>query len=126
MRNFRELSVWAKAHELAVVVYRGTCEFPKYEMYGLTSQIRRAASSIGANIAEGAGRGSDADFCRFLQISLGSANELHNHLLLAKDLGFLTEIDFVELEGRTREIQRMLAKFLAYLQPVAKDLRPNT
>src|SRR6266496_1634192 len=88
MRNFRELKVWEKAHHVALAAYRETAAFPKPELYGLTSQIRRAAASIAANIAEGAGKNSNADFARFLQIALGSASELEYHLLLAKDLGY--------------------------------------
>ena len=86
MKNFRELKVWEKAHLLTIDIYRITATFPKEEMYGLTSQIRRASSSIPANIAEGCGRGSDNDFRRFLQIAMGSASELEYHLLLAHDL----------------------------------------
>jgi four helix bundle protein len=76
MRNFRELKVWEKAHELTLLVYRNTKSFPKEELYGLTSQIRRACSSIPANIAEGCGRQTEKDFSRFLQIAFGSASEL--------------------------------------------------
>jgi four helix bundle protein len=89
MKDFRELKVWEKAHALVLNLYRETTSFPPSELYGLTVQIRRAAASIPANIAEGCGRGSSADFARFLQIAMGSACELEYHLLLARDLGFL-------------------------------------
>ena len=89
MEDFKELRVWAKAHELTLVIYQKTRGFPKEEMYGLTSQLRRAAVSVGANIAEGCGRRSDGEMKRFLQIARGSANEVEYHLLLAKDLRFL-------------------------------------
>jgi four helix bundle protein len=127
MRNFRELAVWKHAHELTVDIYRSTGVFPQRELYGLTSQIRRASASIGANVAEGAGRSSNADFARFLHISLGSANELQNHLLLARDLGFLELEPFARLEQRVQDIQRMLARFLQYLNgQKQKDLIPNS
>ena len=113
MEDFKDLRVWAKAHELTLCVYRKTRCFPKEEMYGLTSQMRRSAASVGANIAEGCGRRSDGEMRRFLQIARGSANELEYHLLLAKDLQFLQAGDFADLEARTLEVQRMLASFAA-------------
>ena len=85
MRNFRELRVWEKAHELTLQTYETTQAFPKNEIFGLTNQTRRASVSIPANIAEGCGRGSDADLARFLQISMGSASELEYQLLLASE-----------------------------------------
>ncbi len=89
MKDFKSLKVWHKAHQLTLLVYALTRTFPREEMYGLTSQIRRAAASIPANIAEGSGRRSDGELRRFLQIARGSASELEYHLLLARDLGFL-------------------------------------
>jgi len=83
MKDFRELKVWEKAHQLTLEVYKATTIFPKDELYGLTSQIRRACASIPANIAEGCGRRGDAEFARFLGIAMGSASELDYHLLLA-------------------------------------------
>jgi four helix bundle protein len=85
MEDFKNLKVWSKARGLTLAVYQGTRTFPKDEIYGLTSQIRRASASIGANIAEGCGRRSDPEMRRFVQIARGSANELEYHLLLAKD-----------------------------------------
>ena len=76
MRDFKTLTVWQKAHQLVLVVYKTTNGFPKDELYGLTSQLRRATVSIAANIAEGSGKNTDADFARFIQISIGSANEV--------------------------------------------------
>jgi len=87
VKDFKELKVWCKAHELTLVVYRLTRSFPKDELFGLTGQLRRSAASIGANIAEGCGRRSDGEFTRFLQIARGSVSELECHLLLARDLG---------------------------------------
>ena len=112
MQGFRNLNVWQKAHGLTVVVYKTTARFPKEELYALTSQIKRAASSIGANIAEGCGRGSDADFTRFLYIAMGSASELENHLELGLDLGFLSQADYDELQRRLIEVKRMLASLI--------------
>ena len=83
MKDFRQLKVWDKSHELALSIYRATKDFPKEELYGLTSQIRRASMSIPTNIAEGCGRNTDADFARFLQMAMGSASETEYHLLLA-------------------------------------------
>jgi four helix bundle protein len=116
VEDFKSLKVWAKAHELTLIVYVETRSFPRDEVYGLTSQLRRAAASIGANIAEGCGRRSDADMKRFLQIARGSASELEYHLLLAKDLRFLELNNFENMDGRVLEIQRMLAGLVQRLQ----------
>jgi four helix bundle protein len=115
MEDFKDLRVWAKAHELTLAVYQRTRAFPKEEMYGVTSQLRRASASIEANIAEGCGRRSDAER-RFVQIARGSGNEVEYHLLLAKDLNFLTADEHEDLEGRVLEIQRMLASFVQSLR----------
>lgn len=90
MKDFRDVKVWQKAHELALEVYKATAVFRREELYGLTSQIRRSCISIPANIAEGCGRSGDAELARFFQIAMGSASELEYHCLLARDLGFLT------------------------------------
>ncbi len=109
MEDFKDLKVWSKAHQLTLAIYRCTQKFPKEEMYGLSSQVRRAAASIGANIAEGCGRRSDPEMKRFVQIARGSASELEYHLLLAKDLQLVTVDEFKDLEAKVLEIQRMLA-----------------
>ena len=108
MTDFRKLKVWGKAHGVTLDVYRATVTFPREEMYGLTSQLRRAAASIGANIAEGCGRRTDGEMCRFLQIARGSASELEYHILLARDLQFLDEEEFQKLSAHADELQRML------------------
>lgn len=108
MRPFRKLLVWQKAHRLTVELYRVTKAFPRDEQYGLTSQIRRCANSIGANIAEGCGRGTPRDFARFIQIALGSASELENHLVLASDLGFVNGEVYAHLETAVVDVKRML------------------
>jgi four helix bundle protein len=109
MEDFKKLKVWSKAHLLTLAVYEITRKFPREEVFGLTSQIRRASASIGANIAEGCGRRSDPEMKRFVQIARGSANELEYHLPLARDLQLLPVEEFKELETKTLEIQRMLA-----------------
>ncbi len=116
MEDFKDLKVWKKAHELTLAVYRRTRVFPKEEMYGLTSQLRRAAASIGANIAEGCGRRSDGEMKRFLQIARGSASELEYNLLLARDLQILDGDESKDLEAKVLEVQRMLASLVQRLQ----------
>jgi four helix bundle protein len=116
MKDFRELKVWEKAHQLTLDVYKATIGFPKDEQYGLTSQIRRASASIPANIAEGCGRSSDAELARYLQIAMGSASELEYHLLLAHDLGYLSTSDYESLSSTTVEVKKMLASFIQKLR----------
>ncbi|MFC2106146.1 four helix bundle protein [Candidatus Bipolaricaulota bacterium] len=116
MKDFRSVDVWKKSHELVLAVYKASAGFPSSELYGLTSQVRRAASSIPANIAEGCGRGSDRDFARFLQIAMGSASELEYHLILARDLGFLDDAQQGALEQATTEVKRMLTGFMKKLK----------
>jgi four helix bundle protein len=116
MEDFKQLKVWSKAHEFTLWIYQRTRSFPKDEMYGLTSQIRRASVSIGANIAEGCGRRSDPELRRFIQIARGSASELEYHLLLASDLHFLAADEFAAMELKVLEIQRMLAALAQRLQ----------
>ena len=112
MRDFRNLTVWSRSHTFVINVYQITRKFPKEEIYGLTSQIRRAAMSIPTNIAEGCGRKSDADFCRFLQISVGSASEVDYELQLAYELGYLTETEYDELAKEVVEIRKMIAQLI--------------
>jgi len=115
MKDFRTLHVWQKAHRATLSIYRATKAFPRREQYGLTSQIRRAAFSIPSNIAEGCGRGSDADFARFLQIALGSASELEYQILLARDLELLDEPRYERLSDQVVEIKRMTTGLLKRL-----------
>jgi len=90
MRDYRQLEFWEKSHKLTLNIYKITNEFPKHELYGLTSQIRRASASIPTNIAEGCGRDSKKELNRFLIISSGSASEVEYQLLLAKDLNYIS------------------------------------
>jgi four helix bundle protein len=112
MKDFRDLRVWAKAHGLTLELYRITSAFPRNELYGLTSQIRRCSVSIGANIAEGCGKRGNNEFQRYLQIASGSASELDYHLLLSKDLGFLREADYRDLAKSLLEVRKMLTALL--------------
>jgi four helix bundle protein len=112
MKDFKQFKVWKKAHEMVLSTYGLTAAFPKEEMYGLTSQLRRSAASIGANIAEGCGRRSDNEMCRFLQIARGSACEIEYHLLLARDLRYLSEEGFERLTDQAVELQRMLTALM--------------
>ena len=116
MKDFRDLTVWKKAHDLALTVYQITKDFPSDERFGLTSQLRRACVSIPANIAEGCGRGGDPELARFLQIAMGSASEVEYHILLAKDLGYLEESLYDQVHERVCEVKRMLASFIHKLR----------
>lgn len=116
MRDFRKLKVWERGHRLTLDVYRVTAAFPREELYGLTSQMRRACAAIPANIAEGCGRGSNADLARSLQMALGSASELQNHLLLAQDLTFVEPTDYERLTEEVTELKRMLTSFVKNLK----------
>ena len=108
MKNFRDLRVWEKAHALVLKSYRTTNNFPNAEMFGLTSQIRRAAVSIAANIAEGCGKRGNGEFQRYLNIATGSASELEYHFLLIRDLHYLDESVYLLLNSATVELKRML------------------
>ena len=122
MRDFKQLAVWEKAHRLTLELYSTTSSFPPYEMYGLTSQMRRAAYSIPTNIAEGCGRDGDTELARFLRISMGSGNELEYQLILARDLGYLTENVYESLTRDVLEIKRMLSGFLTRLRATSLEL----
>jgi four helix bundle protein len=116
MRDFRELKVWEKGHQLTLAIYKATVMFPRDELYGLTSQLRRSCASIPANIAEGCGRNGDAELARFLQIAMGSASELEYHLLLAHDLNLLNSLDYEQLTSEVIEVKRMLTSFILKLR----------
>jgi four helix bundle protein len=113
--DYKKLAVWEKAHQLVVAIYRVTQSFPKEELYGLTSQIRRAAVSIPSNLAEGSGKNSDAEVARFARISLGSAKELEYQLLLARDLGYVADPACESLDTEVKQVLRMLSGFLQKL-----------
>jgi four helix bundle protein len=116
MKDFKKQKVWQNSHQLTLDIYKATSNFPREELYGLTNQIRRACTSIPANIAEGCGRSSEADFSRFLQIAMGSATELEYHLLLSHELGILNDIDYENLSRETIEVKQMLTSFIKKLK----------
>ncbi len=111
MRNFQELTIWQRSHSLTLKIHAITKKFPKDEMFGLTSQMRRSSSSIPTNIAEGCGRNSNAELNRFLVISAGSASELQYQLILSKDLGYIVESIFKELHDETIQIRKMIYSY---------------
>jgi four helix bundle protein len=109
MNDFRNLRVWHAAHALALAVYRSTAVFPRSEQFGLVAQLRRAAVSIPANIAESCGRRTRRDEAQFLHVALGSASELEAELLLARDLEYLADGDATLLAGDVADVKRMLS-----------------
>ena len=121
MQDFRNLKVWHKAHHATLHVYRATRKFPADERFGIVTQARRAAASMGANIAEGCGRRGDVELSRFLQIAMGSASELEYHLLLSRDLDYLPDQDYEELRTEVCEVKKMLSNFISNLRPTAVD-----
>jgi len=108
MRDFKKFEVWQLSHQLTLKIYTSTKSFPKEEIFGLTSQIRRSFASIGYNISEGSGRNSDKEFANFINIALGSSNEAENQLLLAKDLGYISEIDYQNHLGELTTLKKKL------------------
>jgi four helix bundle protein len=116
MRDFRKLKVWEKSHALTLAVYKATAVFPQQEMYGVTSQLRRAAASIAANIAEGCGRTSETELARIMEIGMASASEVAYYLILARDLTYLPPDQFQKLSTQTDEVQRILRAFIAQLR----------
>lgn len=126
MRDFRSIKAWEKAHQLALAVYAGTQAFPREEVYGLTSQMRRSASSIPTNIAEGCGRIGDVELARFCVIAFGSASELEYQLLLSRDLGYLDESRYVPVRDATIEVKRMLGAFIKTLRAKPSADRPTS
>jgi four helix bundle protein len=122
VKDFRELKVWERAHQMTLLAYKLTDRFPRHELFGIASQIRRCSSSIPANIAEGCGRVGNSEFHRFLQIACGSANELEYHFLLAKDLGFLAEPDYLAVQRQLLDLKRML---VALTRKVGSERSPR-
>jgi len=108
--------VWQEAHRLTLEIYRITTDFPKCELYGLTSQIRRGSASIGANIAEGCGKRGNNEFQRYLQIASGSASELDYHLLLSRDLGLLEGPQYGNLEKILTKLRKMMTSLLQKIE----------
>jgi four helix bundle protein len=111
VRDFKDLIVWERSHRLALALYRATDTFPRHEVFGLSSQIRRAGASVPTNLAEGCGRWGDGDMGRFLQIAMGSASEVAYLILLARDLGYLPVHEYENLAAEMSEVRRMLTVF---------------
>ena len=116
MRNFKTYKVWELGHQLTLDMYKSTRKFPKEEIYGLTSQIRRASYSIPANIAEGCGRESEPEFKRFLTISQGSASELEYFNILARDLEIIDHIEFEKFDKQINLVKRSLHSLIKKLK----------
>ncbi|MBI3778378.1 MAG: four helix bundle protein [Gammaproteobacteria bacterium] len=117
MKSFRDLKVWQKSHALTLKkVYKVSTLLPREEQYGITSQIRRAAVSIPANIAEGCGRNTDNELARFLEIAMGSASELEYLVMLLQDLNYLTSQSINGIDAEITEVKRMLASFIVKLR----------
>ena len=115
MRDFHKYKVWEKGHQFALNIYLATESFPKNELFGITSQIRRAATSIPFNIAEGCGRRSDTEFAHYLNIAAGSASEAEEELLLSYDLEFMDKASYQKLNEEVNDIKAMLNKLIETL-----------
>jgi four helix bundle protein len=126
MQDFRRLRVWQGAHALALSVYRSTAAFPSVEQRSLVSQMRRSALSVCSNIAEGAGRGGDKEFGRFVIVAIGSLSELHAQALLARDLGYLPGAAFVETESGVEALRRQLISLRRALNRNGSQLRAQS
>lgn len=116
MQDFKNLKVWEKSHTFVLSVYRETVGFPSEEKFGITSQIRRASTSIPTNIAEGCGRGSNPELGRFLWISMGSASEVEYLLILSRDLGLISDSKYEELDSSLKEVKRKLKSLIQKVQ----------
>jgi len=116
IKNYKDLLAYQKSYKVALLVYQVTSGFPSSEMYGLVSQMRRAAVSIPSNISEGYRRGSQKEYAQFLKISLGSNSELETQLSLSKDLGFINEDEFKKVYEMNEEVGRLLSSYISKLE----------
>ena len=116
MQSYKELTVYQKSVELSVIIYRITRTFPKEELYGLVSQLRRCSVSIPSNIAEGQRRGSRLEYIHFLRIAFGSGAELETQILIAFKIGYLKEEQYKEVLNLLDEIMKMLNKLISVLE----------
>ena len=119
MQDFKKLEVWKLSFELGKKIYKITSNFPKEEIYSLTSQLRRCSLSISANIAEGTGRNTDKDFLRFLYISMGSLRECENFTLMSKDFNYISQKEFIELIS---DIQIIGARLGSLIKTIRQDI----
>lgn len=115
MRDFKRLEIWKRSHELTLKIYQITKSFPKDELFGLTSQIRRSASSIPTNIAEGCGRNTNPQLKYFIEIAAGSYSELLYQIILSKDLQYISEIQFTQLYDEVLQVGKMLYSYSSKL-----------
>ena len=116
MQDFKKLKVWEKSHAMVLQVYKVTKQYPKEELFGLSSQLRRSAVSVPSNIAIGCCRGSEADFKRFLQIAMGSASEVEYQIMLSNDLDYIETNEFLTMQESVQEVKRMLAALITKLK----------
>lgn len=116
LKNFKDLQVWQKSYALVLEVYKATTDFPKSELYGLISQIRRAAISIPSNIAEGYSRGHRTEYIRFVSMAYGSVAELQTQLMLAKDLGYIQQEIYETIAGDYEDLERMISALIKGLK----------
>jgi four helix bundle protein len=125
MKDFRNLIVWEKSHKLTLQIYRASANFPRSELHGLTSQIRRCSASIGANFAEGCGKRGNNELQRYLRIASASASELDYHLLLSRDLAFLPDIEHRDLARDLTEVRKGLTSLLLKIDADRLTAEPN-
>lgn len=116
LKAFRKLIVWQRAHELTLMIYKMSEKFPKHELFGLTSQIRRSAVSVEANIAEGYALGTGPNYLRHLNISIGSLAETESHIEIAHDLNYLSDADYVKLTEKAREVGYLLSRLKSSIE----------
>ena len=122
LKNYKELNVWQKSYKLCLHIYKVTKRFPKDEMYGLTSQIRRSAVSIPSNIAEGYGRKTTLEYVRFLYIAYGSVCELETQTMISGDLGYVGKESLQKIRDEIGDVERMLKAMIKSLEN--KHLNP--
>ncbi len=115
MNDFRKLEIWERARKLCVPIYALTAQFPKSEIYGLTSQIRRSCVSISSNIAEGSGRKGNREYAQMISIALGSAYELETQLEISFELNFISQEEYITIKKEIVEVQKMIYSFREYL-----------
>jgi len=121
MKTHKDLKIWMESIEMVTDLYKVTSSFPKEEMYGLISQIRRSAVSIPSNIAEGAGRNSEKEFKQFLHIALGSLSELETQLLIAHNIGYLEKTVYEEFNLQIINLIKMISAFINHINNKIKD-----
>jgi len=125
MNNFESLDAWKRAHELVLSIYKLTANFPKEEQYRLVDQIRRSASSIAANLVEGNARSYRKEYLQFVYLSRGSLEETKYHLLLARDLRYLKNADYIVLDSKSAEVGMLINGLIRYLRNNKQDQRPK-